>query len=421
MAQGKEVSQAPFILCSCLSAIFGLVNALTGAVLPDLEHQAQMDTGGIGTMFVERQVGSMLCGFMCGFVLEVVWNPHHFLVCVLLLKACVEFIVPFSNSQWLLGLDMFILQGCANAMLTLANASISWTYGKLMGMQMNVMNGVFGVGAALAPLLAGAFRVSGLHAAYGYWVVLVLDLMCIVAALMIPATPNPKLRCQAQAEKKEALLLRQSSDDSEESEAPAAVEEVQEIHLRDVILGCTSMVFAGTAEAAMTFWLYRYATLQLHLSGGLAGALNMMFFVAFTCTRFLCGALVMRTGPEVILVGSSAVALLASVSMVLPGGGTAMPCLGLVFTAVGIAGLYPNSITLLGKRSFISGRSQGIMRVAAAAGALLGSSGPGYLQKAGLFGDAAVPTMVIAPMVAEMLLLAVWLRETPLPEKPILE
>lgn len=422
MAQGREarrqVSQSIFILCSCLSAIFGFVNALTGAVLPDLERQAQMDTGGIGAMFVERQVGSMLCGFICGFVLEVVWNPHNFLVCILLLKACIEFIVPLSYTQWLLGLDMFILQGCSNAMLTLANASISWTYGKLMGMQMNVMNGIFGVGAALAPLAAGALRASGVHAAYGYWMVLVLDLMCVVAAFMIPATPSPKLRIEDQLDNKEALFDRQASDSEEELPAPARCEQVEEVRLQEVILGCTSMVFAGAAEAAMTFWLYRYATVQLHVSEGLAGTLNTLFFIAFTAQRFLCGALVTLVGPEAILMGSAAVSVLAGISMVLPGGGTIVPSIATVFVSLGIAGLYPNSIALLGKRSFISGRAQGLMRVASAAGAMLGSSGPGFLQKAGMPGLYAVPTMVIAPMVAEILLLAIWLREPPLPKQP---
>ena len=44
---------------------------------------------------------------------------------------------------------------------------MAWTYGKLMGPQTNVMNGMFGLGACLAPVLAEALALVGAEAVCG--------------------------------------------------------------------------------------------------------------------------------------------------------------------------------------------------------------------------------------------------------------
>mmetsp|Transcript_5294 Transcript_5294/g.7705 ORF Transcript_5294/g.7705 Transcript_5294/m.7705 type:complete len:407 (-) Transcript_5294:63-1283(-) len=386
-------SQAPFVLYSCAAAIFGLLQALAGPALPDLEQQSQTDSAGIGAMFVYRGIGSMIGGFTCGFILDAVRNPHHVLVVLLLVKACVEFAIPCSYSLTLLALDFGILQFCANSITTVSGTCVSWTYGKLIGLQMNIMNGMFGVGTALAPLLASALRFAGLHAVYGYWVILALDLTIAAAAVAIPAAVNPRF-----AAKSNSLL------NAAEVETP---KEAPKVLWLEVIQCCLSLVCAGTGEGALQVWLHRYATKQLGLSDGVTAIVNTSFFIAFTCTRFLCGLLVGSVGPAAILVASTALGLVAPLAMMLPGVGTVIPCVAMVAIGIGVAGLYPNSVAKLGQRTFISGRAQGFMRVSAALGTMLGSSGPGFLWP--LIGSFSVPAIALGAMVAEVLLLLSWL------------
>jgi len=167
-------------------------------------------------------------------------------------KACVEFAIPCSYSLTLLALDFGILQFCANSITTVSGTCVSWTYGKLIGLQMNIMNGMFGVGTALAPLLASALRFAGLHAVYGYWVILALDLTIAAAAVAIPAAVNPRF-----AAKSNSLL------NAAEVETP---KEAPKVFWLEVIQCCLSLVCAGTGEGALQVWLHRYATKQLGLS-----------------------------------------------------------------------------------------------------------------------------------------------------------
>ena len=44
---------------------------------------------------------------------------------------------------------------------------VAWTYGKLMGPQTNVMNGMFGLGSIFAPVLAEALALLGAEAVCG--------------------------------------------------------------------------------------------------------------------------------------------------------------------------------------------------------------------------------------------------------------
>ena len=61
--------------------------------------------------------GSMLGGFLAGFVLDAVLNPHHVLVFLLVVKASAELMMPFSSSLDALAVNIGIIAACANAMI----------------------------------------------------------------------------------------------------------------------------------------------------------------------------------------------------------------------------------------------------------------------------------------------------------------
>ena len=69
-----------------------------------------------------------------------------------------------KDPRWL---DMMASGFTGNAIYVCGSTSISWTYGKLMGPRVSLMDSSFGVGGSLAPLLAGLLAESALVHAGG--------------------------------------------------------------------------------------------------------------------------------------------------------------------------------------------------------------------------------------------------------------
>eukprot|EP00928_Gymnodinium_smaydae_P039319 TRINITY_DN26881_c0_g1_i1.p1 TRINITY_DN26881_c0_g1~~TRINITY_DN26881_c0_g1_i1.p1 ORF type:complete len:408 (-),score=50.02 TRINITY_DN26881_c0_g1_i1:218-1411(-) len=394
MAQTR--SQAPFVLYSCLTALFGVLNAITGPVLPDFESQAGVDSVGIGAIFVYRGVGSMLGGFAIGFVLDAVRNPHSVLIALLSIKALMELTLPYGSSVVMLGTQFAVMAFCGNAIATVCTTSVSWTYGKLLGVQMNVMNAVFGLGASFAPMLTAIVRDVDSHAVHAYWIIAACDFMLIAAAASITAAENPSLTSKGTS--------------IHASGGYVELHERNEVDRLAVALCGAAVLFAGVCEATVVFWLFSYSTQQLHLSVHAAEAVNTCFFVTFTATRFLCGWLVTKIGAASILRWSLAIAFLASLGIIYPHAGAVLACVGMIGVGVGVAPFAANAVTVLGQTSFISGRASGVMRVMAAFGAMIGSSGTGFLQKWPLVADRAMPTMVFSGLICLAFVTAALLR-----------
>lgn len=76
----------------------------------------------------------------------------------------------------------------------------------------------------------------------------------------------------------------------------------------------------------------------------------------------------------------------------------------MIGVGIGVAPFAANSIAVLGQKSFISGSAQGMTRVLAALGAMIGASGVGFLQKSPLIGASrAMPAVVMAGLILEVL------------------
>eukprot|EP00927_Polykrikos_kofoidii_P071410 TRINITY_DN67677_c0_g1_i1.p1 TRINITY_DN67677_c0_g1~~TRINITY_DN67677_c0_g1_i1.p1 ORF type:complete len:421 (-),score=43.16 TRINITY_DN67677_c0_g1_i1:34-1137(-) len=366
-----------------------------------------MDHAGMGAVFVYRGIGSMTGGFIIGFVLDAVSNPHSILVVLLVVKGAVEFSMPFSSSIVILSLQFAAVAFCGNAITTVASTSISWTYGKLIGVQMNVLNGCFGIGASLAPGLAALARKSVSRGVLSYWAICSVDVFLIVAAIAIPAAKNPRFVAKLNA------MTHDQGDACEERDSKQYVnldEDSLAVDWLTVGLCGGSILFAGACEGAISFWLFTYATHQLGLSDDAAGTVNSFFFVIFTATRFLCCWLVTLVEAASILKGFLVLAVVASFGIVYPQDGAVLPCIGMIGVGIGVAPVAGNAVTALRQKTYISGRAQGSMRIMAACGSMIGGSGTGFLQKTPLGGDGALPTIVFLGLVAEVIVTLAMLR-----------
>mmetsp|Transcript_84078 Transcript_84078/g.271034 ORF Transcript_84078/g.271034 Transcript_84078/m.271034 type:complete len:273 (+) Transcript_84078:135-953(+) len=263
---------------------------------------------------------------------------------------------------------------------------------------MNVLNAVFGVGASAAPLLVAAFRDVGAHGVFAYWAIACVDMVFIVAAVAIPATTNPRLAAKEDSRSEASDLPVSGNNASGYVELRDAT---QEVNWLAVSLCGACVLFACVIDSAVTFWLFTYSTQQLEMSAEAAGSMNTAFFLTFTATRFLCGWLVTVVGAACILKGSLAVALIASLGIVSPHLGHVLPCLGMIGVGIGVAPIAANATTVLGQKSFISGRAQGCVRVLAALGVMIGASGVGFLQNWDSVGDGAMPLVVFIGLVVE--------------------
>jgi len=384
-------SQKPFVLYSAVTLVFGVLNAATGPVLPDLEGQAGTDSAGMGAVFACRGAGSMLGGIVAGLALDSVRDPHRLLVVLLACKLSVELTIPFGSSPAVLGCQFCVMAASANAISTVATTAVAWTYGKLMGPQMNVMNAFFGVGAALAQIVAEAsYRFVG-RAVFAYWAIAAMDMLLIVAAMIVPATPNPRL----------SAASGKGDPQKAGNDYVALDEPIRTVDWWVVSLSGASVLLAGVCESAISFWLFHYLTNHLQLSRAVGAAVNTAFHVAFTATRFVCAWLAAYLSAAEILTCSLAFAFLSFLAILLPSWAAWLACAGIIGVGIGVAPFAANIITVLGQKSFVSGTALGTTRIMAACGAMIGSSGTGFLQKAPFISYEALPLVVCSGLLLE--------------------
>eukprot|EP00929_Paragymnodinium_shiwhaense_P078821 TRINITY_DN40892_c0_g2_i1.p1 TRINITY_DN40892_c0_g2~~TRINITY_DN40892_c0_g2_i1.p1 ORF type:complete len:426 (-),score=68.21 TRINITY_DN40892_c0_g2_i1:85-1362(-) len=420
-AAKPEPPQAPFVLYACLTLLFGTLNSLTGPALPEFAAQTHEELSSMGCLFMYRGLGSMAGGLLVGFILDQLRDPHRVLVALLVLKVVVEASMPYGFCLHVVGCQLFVVAMCANAISTVGSTCVAWTYGKLMGPKVNLMNALFGIGACLAPPIATTLEGMHWRAVHGYWVIALVDVCFIATALIVKGAPNPKLAPAIEDGPSNRIAAVEAGNSSPNVSDPKAVKEGYTkmadeddddiVRTYPVVLCCLSVMLAGVVEASVAFWLYAFSTTHLQLPASAASTLNTIFWAAFTGTRLTLGCVVSKVGSEVVLKSSLIVAILFAQGMIWAGSSMLLPCIGMVGVGVGVAGLYANSLSVLRLKSFIGGREQGFIRLFAAMGAMAGSSSVGMLMKVASIGDNALPSVVAVGLAGEAVVLALMFRQ----------
>eukprot|EP00933_Yihiella_yeosuensis_P072508 TRINITY_DN80914_c0_g1_i1.p1 TRINITY_DN80914_c0_g1~~TRINITY_DN80914_c0_g1_i1.p1 ORF type:complete len:422 (-),score=44.06 TRINITY_DN80914_c0_g1_i1:115-1347(-) len=393
----------PFVLYFCLTVLYGLVNSLTSPALPDLAQQASLGSIGLGSLFIPRGIGSIIGAFVIGTVLDAVRDPHKVLAAVLLFRASMELLMPVGWTLELVGLNLACVAFCGNAIYVCGATCISWTYGKLMGPKVSLMDSAFGCGGTFAPALAGALANYGYSAVEGYRVIAVADITLAASTFLIKAKPNPKL---AKVETNSEATAASGSGYKPLADGSETVEE--HVSWTAVFMCCTIVLFSDVCTSANLFWFYSYATEHLELEHKAARLLNTAFWIGFTSMQFIYAWLQRSHDAATILKCMLPVMLVMALILAVPPTfvGPWVPAIGMVGLSMG-GGVNALSTTLLRQTSFISGKALGVIRIASASGNMLGGASVGWVQP--WLGRLALPCVATVSMVVNLICLALLL------------
>ena len=142
----------------------GTAVSLMPSVMPSITREfaaSGLTLTAIGLIFPAREVGSFLGNFLSGLGSDLVGRRRLVWIAALLLAAALTLAAVFK--LWPLFVFAFVLVSASQASLSTGiNAMIADANRAARGRALNTLHGVYGVGAAISPLVIGYFLERGL-------------------------------------------------------------------------------------------------------------------------------------------------------------------------------------------------------------------------------------------------------------------
>ena len=346
-------------------AMGAAVSAL-GPAVTDLREQVGASLGAISILFVAQSLGYIAGSLLSGKGYDHGLG-HRLYAAALVVLGVVLLAVVLAPSLALLGV-VFVLVGLAAGTADVGgNTLLVWSRGAAVGPAMNALHFSFGVGALLAPLLvhfgiaaaAGAVLVGGGFVAWGL--------------LRTPAPPK-----------------LDAADHDTGEEAPAALVAAVAFFL---------FLYVGL-EAGFGGWVHTYAE-EIDLGGAWAATgLTAAFWGAFTLGRLASVWLATRVPAGTIVVGSSALAVVAAATLVLADGAAALVWPVTVLLGLALAPQFAGIIAFAERHMAISGKATSWFLAASSLGGLTLLYVIGQLLDA--VGADALPVVMLVMAVAAL-------------------
>lgn len=323
----------PLYLTSFL--LVGLALGILGPALSELRERSGAGIGGSGVVFVGQSSGYIIGAVVAGRLYDR-FPGHRVFGGALVLLATGFAVVPSLHSvaAWFVA---FVLIGIGASTSDVgSNTLLIWQLGENVGRWMSALHLCFGVGALTAPLFVYAgLSVTMRIAAIG----------CLALALWaqtIPAPTAPPVARDTQGEPTTRLLA---------------------------LLALFFVLYVGL-EIGYVGWIFTYGE-EVEFSELAATWLTSCFWIAFTFGRLLSSLLADRLRPNLVLVGSCSLALVAATVLLVGDGRPPF-----VWTATAMMGLatapqFPVMLTYLERRIRLSGRATSWFVCAAGIGGLV--------------------------------------------------
>ena len=368
----------------------GTAAVLVPSVMPFITSE-YMATGltlaAIGLIFPARAVGGILGNLVAGVSADRL--GYSKLVWIAALALAVSMALVAAAHPWLLFLAGFALISIVQASLSTGiNAMVADANRDSRARALNVLHGVYAVGATISPLVIGLILEQGVP---WRWTMAATGLIWLVygggAFLFYRAVhPSPPPASGPGA----AAAADERGPDSEEKKTPQG--EVKTSFLSSSILdalravlsanwgmlrnaGFLSLFLIAFIYNGVAFSLLGWVAVFMQESAGLSTFYSIsmisVFYVALTAGRFLCAAYAERLGYAATLLILAA-GLVLTYPLVVFSSTTAPLVIGIFFTGLTLSGLFPTALAY-GSRLYPqqSGAVTGLLNVAMIAGAML--------------------------------------------------
>lgn len=376
-------------VCASAFVSMGLSVGVVGPLLPFLVEQASLGPNGLSACFVARGLGGFV-GSMSGGVLTDRFPGHYVVVASLSLLACVTALIPSARNPGALVL-LFLLFDLAIGGLQSCNALISWTFPAASTSALNALNGCFGIGTLLAPLLSLA-----VGEAHWRWAAVTIALLIVPCACLAYVVPSPR-----------------RIDATKHSDAGAPLPPLPRrsalVALTVAFLLCVVGAETTIGAFAVTYVEAIKLPYRPHAKNGReeGDILTTTFWVAFTAGRLLMGVIAARLPPRRILACELAL-LVCSITLVLaaPGSRGALYT-GVIGCGAGLSGCFGGAVGQAAELIPLTGRVTGLFCAGAVAGVALVQLAASQAARSGPRG--IIATVAAASYAAAGVMAALWL------------
>ena len=402
----------------------GTAAVLIPSVMPFITDE-YMATGltltAISLIFPARAVGGILGNLLAGVSSDRL--GYSKLVWIAAVALAFSMALTAAARVWLLFLAGFALISIVQASLTTGiNAMVADANRDSRARALNVLHGVYAVGATISPLVFGVVLEQGMP---WRWAMAATGLIWLVygaGALLLTRVVFPPIAQSPEAATATREVEREQGLDPEEKKTPkggvmaSVLSSVwDELHkalsanlgmLRNA--GFLSLFLIAFIYNGVAFSLLGWVALFMQESVGLSTFYSIsmisVFYIALTAGRFLCAAYAERLGYAATLL-ILAVGLALTYPLVIFSTTAAPLVIGIFLTGLTLSGLFPTALAY-GTRLYPqhSGAVTGILNVAMIAGAMLPPLWTGFFSDIWSFQTALGINYVMA-----ILLLAVCL------------
>ena len=367
----------------------GTAAVLIPSVMPFITSE-YMATGltlaAIGLIFPARAVGGILGNLLAGVGSDRLGYSKLVWIAALALSASMA--LASAAHPWLLFIAGFALISIVQASLSTGiNAMVADANRASRARALNVLHGVYAVGATISPLVIGLILEQGVP---WRWTMAATGLIWLVYGggaflfyRVVHQSPSPASGPGA------APAADERGPDSEEKKTPQSEVKASFLSsildaLRDVLsanwgmlrnAGFLSLFLIAFIYNGVAFSLLGWVAVFMQESVGLSTFYSIsmisVFYVALTAGRFLCAAFAERLGYAATLLILAA-GLVLTYPLVVFSTTTAPLVIGIFFTGLTLSGLFPTALAY-GTRLYPqqSGAVTGLLNVAMIAGAML--------------------------------------------------
>ena len=367
----------------------GTAAVLVPSVMPFITSE-YMATGlslaAIGLIFPARAVGGILGNLLAGVGSDRLGYSKLVWIAALALSASMA--LASAAHPWLLFIAGFALISIVQASLSTGiNAMVADANRASRARALNVLHGVYAVGATISPLVIGLILEQGVP---WRWTMAATGLIWLVygggAFLFYRAFyPSPPPASGPGA----AAAADERGPETEEKKTPQS--EVKASFLSSILdalravlsanwgmlrnVGFLSLFLIAFIYNGVAFSLLGWVAVFMQESVGLSTFYSIsmisVFYVALTAGRFLCAAFAERLGYAATLLILAA-GLVITYPLVVFSTTTAPLVIGIFFTGLTLSGLFPTALAY-GTRLYPqqSGAVTGLLNVAMIAGAML--------------------------------------------------
>ncbi len=342
----------------------------------------------IGLIFPASAVGSILGNLLAGVASDRL--GYSKLVWIAALALAASMVLVAGAGLWLLFLAGFALISTVQASLTTGiNAMVADANRDSRARALNVLHGVYAVGATISPLVFGIVLEQGVPwrwtiAATGLiWLLYGAGALLLVSRIS-PSTASPAGPGTPAANHGPEPTLDPEDEKTPQSGARTSILSSVWAELQDVLsanwgmlrnAGFLSLVLIAFIYNGVAYSLLGWVALFMQESAGLSTFYSIsmisVFYVALTAGRFICAAYAERLGYAVTLL-ILAVALALTYPLVVFSTTAAPLVIGIFLTGLTLSGLFPTALAY-GTRLYPqhSGAVTGLLSVAMTIGTML--------------------------------------------------